>query len=358
MRALALAALAATLASASAQPPEKKADPKKGEPEPKFNMKVKTADIQLGRQLTGAKLSAADLAGKVVVVDFWGVNCAPCLAAMPGTAALNAELADFGLVVIGSHVQPGTPEQIKSVAASRGANFPITEQTRVTGGNDFQGIPHLMVFDHTGACVFRGDPKGAEHAARLAVGEMLVTGADRTKFGPAVGAVAADLKKGRPPAGVLPRVVALANAGGEPTAGDAKALLGALTAGGQKRLDRAKEVFDADPVGAFVLLEKVPAAYKGTPVAKGATELLTKLKRDKAVAAELAARPALEQVKQAAAALGARPGADKAGGAEFQKAHAAALAQLRSKVAAMKKSWPDARATAEAAELAERFAAQ
>jgi hypothetical protein len=76
------------------------------------------------------------------------------------------------------------------------------------------------------------------------------------------------------------------------------------------------------------------------------------------VTAELAARPSLELVRQAATALAAKPGADKAGGAEFQKAHAAVLAQMRAKVAAMKKSWPDARATAEAAELTERFAAQ
>ena len=36
-----------------------------------------------------------------------------------------------------------------------------------------------MVFDHTGALRRWSRPKEAEHAARLAVGEMLVAGAGR-----------------------------------------------------------------------------------------------------------------------------------------------------------------------------------
>jgi thiol-disulfide isomerase/thioredoxin len=362
---LLIAAFAVLLAAThtSAQPPEKKTDPKakvdpkaKEEPEPKFNMKVKTADIQLGAQLTGARLEPGDLTGKVVMVDFWGVNCAPCLAAMPGTSALNAELADFGLVVIGSHVQKATPDQIKAAAALHKANFPITEQTRVAGGSDFEGIPHVMVFDHTGACVLRGGPKEAEHRARLAVGEMLVGNANREKFSPQLAPAVADLKKGMSPRQVLPRVVAQLG-GSKAAAEDAKALVASITAVGQKKYDLAKEKAEAEPVEAFLLVEKVPAAYKGTALARDATALVAKLKKDKAVTAELAARPALEVVKQLDVQLAIRPGADKATAPEFQKANAALLGQLKSKVAQMKKSWPDAKATAEAVAIAEKFVA-
>lgn len=349
----ALAALLGASPDTAAQPP--KAEPKAGEPaDSKFNMKVTTADIRLGASVSGAKLTPADLKDKVVMVDFWGVNCGPCLAAMPGTAALNAELADFGLVVVGSHVQNATPDQIKAVAAGRGANFPITSQTRVTGGNDFSGIPHLMVFDHTGACVFRGSPKEAEHKARLAVGEMLVAKAEREKFASQLAPVVADLKKGLSPHAALPRVVAQLN-GPKAAAEDAKALLAAMTAAGQKRFDLAKEKEAADPVEAYLLVERVPAVYKGTPLAKDATALIAKLKKDKAVTAEVAARPALAAVLQFETALSAKLGMDKASAPEFQKANAAALSQLKAKVAQMKKSWPDARATAEAVAIAERF---
>jgi thiol-disulfide isomerase/thioredoxin len=370
MRPLSLAAaLAAVLAAApgtGARQPDKKVDPKtkadpktKTEPdgaEPPFNMKVTTSDIKLGTQLAGAALTADDLKGKVVVVDFWGVNCAPCLAAMPGTAALNAELSDFGLVVIGSHVQDATPGRIRSVAASRGANFPITDQTRVNGGNDFQGIPHVMVFDHTGACVYRGSPKEAEVKARLAVGESLVAGAGREKFHSQLTPVVSDLKKGLSPRAALPRVVALQNSANPMAAADAKALLASLTAPGQKKLELAQEKIETDPVGAFVLVEKVPATYAGTPVAKEATALITKLKKDKAVKTELAARPSIETVRQIESQLAAKPDADKASAPEFQKANAALLTQLRTTVTQMKKNWPDAKATSEAVGIVEKYA--
>jgi thiol-disulfide isomerase/thioredoxin len=338
---------------------EKKTDPKAGkaDPDKKFNMKVKAGDIRLGKHVSGPKYTADDFNGKVVMVDYWGVNCVPCLAAMPATAAMNAELDDFGLVVIGSHVQSATPDKIRAVAASRGANFAITEQTRVAGGDDFEGIPHVMVFDHTGACVFRGGPKEAEHAARLAVGEMLVAGAGREKFSQAVAPVVADLKKGRPPASVLARLASIQQSAGkgEPAA-EAKALVGSITATGRKKLEQAQAKVESEPFEAFLLVENLPATYKGTPVAKEATAMITKLKKDKSVANEIAARPSLEAVRQLAGQLAAKPGADEAGVAAFQKANAALLQQLRTKTAQMKKNWPDAKATAEAAEIAETYA--
>jgi hypothetical protein len=274
---------------------------------------------------------------------------------MPGTAALNAELADFGLVVVGAHAQASTPETIKSVAAGRGANFSLFEGCAVTGADDFQFIPHVMVFDHTGTCVFRGRPAEAEHRARIAVGEMLVANAGREKLAPQLNTAVADLKKGMSPQLVLPKVNGqLAN---KDAGEDAKALLAAMTAGGQKKFDQAKEAAEKDPVEAFLLVEKVPAAFKGTQLAKDATALLTKLKQDKAVKAEIAARPSFDAVKQFGLALAALPGGDTPTSPEFQKANAAALTQLKQKVTQMKKSWPDAKSTAEAISIATTFGA-
>jgi hypothetical protein len=167
--------------------------------------------------------------------------------------------------------------------------------------------------------------------------------------------VAADLRKGRP-AAELPRLAAIQNAGkGEPAA-EAKALVDSITAAGRRKLELAQERLESEPFDAFLLVENLPATYKGTPVAKEASAMIAKLRKDKAVAAEIAARPSLEAVRQLASQLAARPGADEASSAAFQKANAALLQQLRAKAAQMKKSWPDSKATADAVSIVETYA--
>jgi hypothetical protein len=39
-----------------------------------FNMSVRSDGIQFGKYVMGPKLTAADLKGKVVLVEFWGIN--------------------------------------------------------------------------------------------------------------------------------------------------------------------------------------------------------------------------------------------------------------------------------------------
>ncbi|MBW3599233.1 MAG: TlpA family protein disulfide reductase [Planctomycetes bacterium] len=51
----------------------------------------------------GKDLKLSDLKGKVVVLDFWGVWCGSCRAAMPHLKELYAKHKDKGLEVIGVH---------------------------------------------------------------------------------------------------------------------------------------------------------------------------------------------------------------------------------------------------------------
>ncbi len=342
----------------SAQPPAKNKTDAKGKndaaPESEFDLKFKITDVVLGTHVTGPKVTANELKGRVVLVDYWGVNCGPCRQSMPGTASLYSELADFGLTIIGSHVQDATPQQIKSVAGSLGANFSISIQSRVKDAG-VTGIPHCFLFDHTGACIFRGLPANAEPAIRIAVGKALVEGSGREKFSSTVSATAQDMKKGRSPSQVLPRLVSLQNTAGE-VGTEAKALLGSITAIGQTKFEQAEGMIDSNPVGAFFLIEKLPVVYKGTDVAKKASAMLVKLKKEKSVIVEIAARPSLETVRkiefQLDSILEENIGAKKE---TVLKANSQLVKQLKDKMSAMKKSWPDAKATEEALAVCEKF---
>ena len=113
---------------------------------------------------------------------------------------------------------------------------------------------------------------------------------------------------------------------------------------------------DTDPVEAFTLIEKLPTAYKGAPLAQEATDLLNKLRSEKAVKSELAARQFFDNVKKLDQQLGL--GAEDPSKPDFQKTHAPVLKQLKEKVQQMKKAWPDAHVTKDALALAERYSVE
>lgn len=277
MRTLLIVALATLFASTSdANPPDKPFAPK-APPEPKLDTLFTLGDVNLGKPVVGTVPTAAQLKGKVVVVEFWSVVCPRCLVALPDTVALEADLADFGLVAVAAHCTSAPAEQIKTVAKGRGVTFAVTERASVPS-DDIPELPHAIVFGPDGKCVFRGTPRDAEVAARKAVGAMLVANAGRERFGPKLAPVAAALTKGQSPHLAVPKVVAQRSG---PEADDAKVLLATLTAVGRERFERAKELAASDPAEARRRAEKLTATFKGAPLADEATELIEKLKREK-----------------------------------------------------------------------------
>ena len=55
---------------------------------------------------SGQPVHLADFRGKVVVLDFWGYWCGPCIARMPALVDLHARFAGQPVVVIGMHDEP------------------------------------------------------------------------------------------------------------------------------------------------------------------------------------------------------------------------------------------------------------
>jgi cytochrome c biogenesis protein CcdA/thiol-disulfide isomerase/thioredoxin len=79
--------------------------------------------------LNSAPLTAEQLKGKVVLVDFWTYSCINCLRAIPYVRAWAEKYKNQGLVVIGVHTPEFAFEQkignVKSAASDLGITYPV-----------------------------------------------------------------------------------------------------------------------------------------------------------------------------------------------------------------------------------------
>lgn len=272
---------------------------------------------------------------------------------MPHLVKWHDEFGDSGLAVVGLHVQKGTAAEVKAKARSLGVRFPLTDGGGVQG-SEATGIPHCFVFDHTGKLVYKGNPTKAEGKVREAFVDMLAAEAG-SKPSKAVSTTMEAFKKGGTLGDLLKRMTGLRDGPDAAAAKEAKAIVARMQSGAQSRLDEAKKGMKDEPIASYDAAVQVAARWKGTPMGKEAAELTAKLKDDKAVAAELKARPALEKVKATETAINAAAKGKEPDSAEFKKAFAPQLKQVEQAVATMKKSYPDAPATAEAEEIAKRL---
>lgn len=236
--------------------------------------------ITLGPLVSGPARTPESLAHRVVVLEFWGVNCPPCIKSMPALETLHRQLAPAGLVVIGAHAQEATSAEIKEVVDDLGVSFTIVEKARVDGGMDFSGIPHCMVFDHTGVCIYRGHPNRAHDLIAAAVRSSpaaVLEGKELVKLA----AFSRQLRDESTFATVLKKAQGLARSGDAATASEAAYVAEKLEAYGTRLLDGARDAQADDPLRAMHLAQRCAAAFRGTASGLEAAALLKEWKQDR-----------------------------------------------------------------------------
>lgn len=272
---------------------------------------------------------------------------------MPHLVRWNEDLGDAGLAVIGMHVQSATEEQVKAKTKALGMKFPVTKGGSITGMK-VEGIPHCAVFDHTGKLVYEGHTNKAEPKLREAFANMLAADAGETPTKGVAGVL--DLfKKGGSAADLVKKLTTLKDDADGSTAKQSKAISAKLQSGAQARFDEAKANMKDDPIAAYDAAVQTAARWKGTTLGKSAGEVVEKLKSDRTVWNEMKARPTLEKVRAAEAAITKAAKGQEPDTPEFKKAFAPQLKQLDTLLKGLKKQYPDAPATAEAEEIAGRL---
>ena len=124
---------------------------------------------------SGPALTEEDLAGKVVLVDEWGVNCPPCRALLPRMQAIWSSFKSKPFVLLGSHRQGLAKDRVAELVAANKLTYPIYERAGLAAGEppNGGGIPFLYVVNHRGKVVYSGrDEREATEAVVNAIGAV------------------------------------------------------------------------------------------------------------------------------------------------------------------------------------------
>ena len=109
-------------------------------------------DFEL-RDLEGNTVTLSDLAGEVVVLNFWATWCGPCRQEIPDLAAFHKENPDIPLV--GVSVDDLSTGQLARKAKELGVNYTVLHDRDATASNAYavSGLPTTFVLDAQGEIV-------------------------------------------------------------------------------------------------------------------------------------------------------------------------------------------------------------
>lgn len=303
-----------------------------------------------GSPVNGPKFDPADLKGRVVLVEYWGINCPPCLASIPHISELQEKYGRDQFIIIANQCQGADDAKAQSVFKGRGGSDMITviNHGDLTGAN-VSGIPHCFLFNHEGKLVYEGSPFDLDAPVESAVKNspgFLVAGRTYQKTqkqAAAIGALKSNLT------GTLKSLRTLAKGEDATAKEEADYLLGKLNDFSERNMGKITKARSEDPVAAGETLARMVQLFGGDELGAPFEALVKELKSDKAFQAELKAAGILGDVRAQAAKIGLESSPEDA------KRNRQAMTQIAENLKALLKKFPDTKAASQATELAKRW---
>lgn len=108
--------------------------------------------------LDGRKITAADLKGKVVLVNFWATWCKPCVNEIPALERAQEKYGPRGFVVIGVvSSEPRDDAQVQQFMADHDMGYTVLRDDGTLGRKFEMGnaLPTTFLYDRSGTLVAR-----------------------------------------------------------------------------------------------------------------------------------------------------------------------------------------------------------
>jgi peroxiredoxin len=103
--------------------------------------------------MDGKRVEIADYAGKMLLIDFWATNCAPCLAEFPNLRQLYKDFHDKGLEIVGVSFDD-SPDTVRGYAARARLPWRMTmnesPEGQIARRFKTKTIPALFLVDRKG----------------------------------------------------------------------------------------------------------------------------------------------------------------------------------------------------------------
>lgn len=127
--------------------------------------------------LDGTVIKSSDLKGKVVIVEFWGTWCKPCLAEIPDYNSFYNQYKNKGVFLVALAVDSGTEDRVREATKRLGIQYPVAAPTLrdLDVFGDISAVPTTWIVDRTGKVqtVFMGSAPAKLRAVRETVDRLL-----------------------------------------------------------------------------------------------------------------------------------------------------------------------------------------
>jgi hypothetical protein len=317
-------------------------------------------ELPWGEGLIGPVVNAETASGKPTVILYWNAADPGSITSLVRIAQLDTALREFGVVTTAVHLATADKEDAKKLAKERDIEMSIANDRWLVNGivPKFKDMPTAMVYDHQGRCVFKGSPTEAEMTARLALGWWILSKWDIPDPPKTLVPIVKDLKDGKSPSSLFAKLATAARSKDDETAAAAMLLIETICAPGQVKFDAASADAKSEPVAAFFKFEHLAATFKDSPLGTKAAAETARLKGNKLVSREIAARSGLAEIKKLEAFLLSRPGSTDLTSNAFRLENAATIQRLETATQKLWQAYPDTRASQQANRIAAKFSGQ